>query len=196
MLSEDQRARIFAGLANVTDLPITPIATSHMIYWVPQPPDVVAEISAQGVRQQGFMDLMRDRYDGVNWYEWHGHISRATVKLTIEVADAKNLEEITYSIYNNLWGYEAGLSREESPEGDYLLFRGSEPPQFMPPYHEDTTWPLRSVIEYYVDYYDTVETIVPPIEEIAIVPDDGLGPFSVTWTEKFYTLDVLFDSPI
>jgi len=192
MLSKNQRDRIVAGLAPVTTWPITPIATANAVNWVPRPPDVVLEVVTQGVRKQGFMDLMRDSFDGVNWHEWRGHISRATIKLTIEATDARTLESQTYAIYNNIWKYEAGLGREESPEGDYLMFRGCDPPKFLPPYQEDPTWPLRSVIEYFVDYYDTVETIASPIEEIALVADDNLGPLTIRWPEKFYTIDAVF----
>ena len=191
MLSETQRDRILDGLGPVTTLTITPIATSNMVNWVPSPPDVLFEVASQGVRQSGFMDLMWDKFDGVTWTEKRGHISRATIKLTIEHMDAKTLEEVTYSIYNQIWLTEAGLERDKYDDGDEILFRGCDPPKFMPPYTEDPTWPFRSVIEYYVDYFDTVTIEVPPIDEIGLTIGDGIEQV-ITWPEKFYTLDAIF----
>ena len=47
------------------------------------------------------------------------------------------------------------------------------------------------MIEYYVDYFDTVTIEVPPIDEIGLTIGDGIEQV-ITWPEKFYTLDAIF----
>lgn len=192
MLSDDQRTRILAGLDPVTALVITPIAKGYETKWVPEPPDVVFQVETEGVRQNGFMDNLWDYFDGVTWIEKRGHISRATIKLTIEIMDARDLELEAYSLYNKLWGTEAGLGRGESAIGDYLMFRGCDPPVFLPPYDEDSGFPLMAVIEYFVDYFDTFTIELPPIEEVGLVANDDIS-LTITWQEKFYRLDALFE---
>lgn len=193
MLSDDQRSRILAGVKPTTSLTITSLASGSASVWVPTPPDVTFEVVTQGVRQACFMDNLWDHWDGVKWIERRGHISRATIKLTIEMMDAKQLETEAYSLYNKLWETEAGLGRGESKIGDYLLFKGCDPPKFMPPYVEDPSFPLLAVIEYYVDYFDTFTLEIPPIEEVGFEIDDGKISLTATWQEKFYLLDAFFE---
>jgi hypothetical protein len=192
MLSDDQRARILAGLTPTTLLPIKPLASGYESCWVPEPPDVSFEVTSQGVRQACFMDNLWDHFDGFTWIEKRGHISRATIQLTIEMMDTRALEVEAYSLYNKLWGTEAGIGRGESPEGDYLLFKGCDPPKFMPPYVEDPTFPYRAVIEYWVDYFDTFTLEIPPILEVGVVMDE-LETLTITWPETFYLLDAIFE---
>jgi len=49
------------------------------------------------------------------------------------------------------------------------------------------------VIEYFVDYFDTVTIEVPPIDEIELTIEEGIDQV-ITWPEKFYTLDAVIDN--
>lgn len=190
MLSDEQRGRIIAGLAGVSTLPLKSLASGYASCWVPEPPDIAFEVTSQGVRQNGFLDLMWDYFDGVIWTEKRGHISRATIQLTIEMMDTRALELEAFNVYNNLWALEAGLHREDS--SDYMLFRGADPPKFMPPYTEDPAFPYRVVIEYFVDYFDTFTALIPPIKEVGFGINDQIT-LTATWQEEFYVLDVIFE---
>jgi len=49
------------------------------------------------------------------------------------------------------------------------------------------------VIEYFVDYFDTVTIEVPPIDEIELTIEEGIDQI-ITWPEHFYTLDAIIES--
>lgn len=176
VLSSTQRAKILADIAEIaSNLSLTVLDERQKIENIDDFPLVQTTFLSEG-RRQAYWATMLHEYQYATSHEWntyYGHISQATVSVSIRSLDVDELKTKAYAFHSALW--QTGVNwRMES--ASRIEWRGCEAPKFLPAYLDvvERRHDIYScVIDFFVDYEFSWSQTDPPILTVSLTTDAG-----------------------
>ncbi|MCX8207434.1 MAG: hypothetical protein N3G75_06340 [Methanothrix sp.] len=157
----------------ITRLPLSIPKTEFNQYVnFPAIPCVVFSLISEGARTHYFRDLIRSRRNaGFEYDDWIGHISRATLSLTILSFDPLESRELAHQMELELWQNRLGLVKPDDGIWMTRVLRSAELPAIRSELHKKLLhrWNIDIELEYEVSW----KLIAPTIKAFG-VDVDGL----------------------